>query len=183
MFMKSFRLVFFFFKQRSQWSRIVMHVQSCFAQLLKVQLFLQEKENNMDLWIQKQALCFLTDTKNRFWVDLYIKIINLNLNFGKWFSFEIQCTCMRPAGFSPVGFQLTPAFLRKSFCTVFCLCKIKDIKMENFHTDIIIRNYAAPMFFLKSQNKDGEREKTGHVLRKGTIESSIPLKAPKESEN
>ena len=37
--------------------------------------------------------------------------------------------------------------------------------------------------FLKSQNKDGEREKTGHVLRKGTIESSIPLKAPKESEN
>ena len=91
---------------------------------------------------------------------------------------------MRPAGLSPVGFQLTPAFLRKSFCTVFCLCKIKDIKMENFHTDIIIRNlHAAPMFFLKSQNKDGEREKTGHVLRKGMIESSIPLKAPKESEN
>lgn len=78
------------------------------------------------------------------------------------------------SGFSLVGFQLTPAFLRKSFCTVFCLCKIKDI---------IIRNHAAPMFFLKSQNKDGEREKTGHVLRKGTIESSIPLKAPKESEN
>ena len=144
---------------------------------------LKKRKNNMDPWIQKQALCFLTDTKNRFWVDLYIKIRNLNLNFGKWFSFEIQCTCMRPAGFSPVGFQLTPAFLRKSFCTVFCLCKIKDIKMENFHTDIIIRNYAAPMFFLKSQNKDGEREKTGHVLRKGTIESSIPLKAPQESEN
>lgn len=56
--------------------------------------------------------------------------------------------------------------------------------MENFHTNIIIRNlHAAPMFFLKSQNKDGEREKTGHVLRKGMIESSIPLKAPKESEN
>lgn len=90
---------------------------------------------------------------------------------------------MRPVGFSPVGFQLTPAFLRKRFCTVFCLCKIKDIKMENFPTDIIIRNHAAPMFFLKSQNKDGEREKTGHVLRKGTIESSIPLEAPKESEN
>lgn len=55
--------------------------------------------------------------------------------------------------------------------------------MENFRTDIIIRNHAAPTFFLKSQNKDGEREKTGHVLRKGTIESSIHLKAPKESEN
>lgn len=118
----------------------------------------------MDPWIQKQAMCFLTDTKNRFWVDLYIKIRNLNLNL--WFSFEIQCTCMRPVGFSPVGFQLTPAFLRKSFCTVFCLCKIKDIKMENFHTDIIIRNYAAPMFFLKSQNKDGEREKNRTCTKK-----------------
>ena len=25
-----------------------------------------------------------------------------------------------------------------------------------------------------------ERERTGHVLRKGTIESSVPLKAPKK---
>lgn len=28
-----------------------------------------------------------------------------------------------------------------------------------------------------------ERKKTGNVLRKGTLESSIPLNAPKESEN
>lgn len=67
--------------------------------------------------------------------------------------------CMRPAGLAPVDFQLTTAFLRKSFCILFCLCKIKDIEMENFHTDIIIRNHAAPMFFLKRQNKNGEKER------------------------
>lgn len=61
----------------------------------------------------------------------------------------------RPAGLSPVGFQLTPAFLRK-----------RDIKMENFHTDIILRNQAAPMFFLKSQHKDGEREKKNRKCTK-----------------
>lgn len=95
---------------------------------------------------------------------------------------------MRPAVLSPVGFLLNYSCLSKEkFPSFFCLCKITDIKMRNFHADIIIRNHAALMFFLKSQNKDGgrerERERTGHVLRKGTIESSVPLKAPKKLEN
>ena len=85
---------------------------------------------------------------------------------------------------SPVGFLLNYSCLSKEkFPSFFCLCKITDNKMRNFHAGIIFRNHAALMFFLKIKIKmEGERERTGHVLRKGTIESSVPLKAPKKLE-
>lgn len=111
MFMKSFRLVFFFQTEKP----VVQNCDACtelFCSTIKGSIVSSRK--GKIIWIpeSKNRLCVsLPIPKIDFeWIYNYIKIINLNLNFGKWFSFEIQCTCMRPAGSHQLAFSLLLPF-------------------------------------------------------------------------
>ena len=73
---------------------------------------------------------------------------------------------MRPAVLSPVGFLLNYSCLSKEkFPSCFCLCKITDIKMRNFHADIIIEIMQLSCFSLKVKIKM-ERERENRACTK-----------------
>lgn len=111
MFMKSFRLVFFFSNREASGPELWCMYR---VVLLIIKGSIVSSRKGKIIWIpeSKNRLCVsLPIPKIDFeWIYNYIKIINLNLNFGKWFSFEMQCTCMRPAGSHQLAFSLLLPF-------------------------------------------------------------------------